>query len=168
MAKISSREKNLAVVVVLVVAAMSIQRMKREQRTELLNAQGEVASAKERVNQSRALMASLPKAAADEPDRRPAAMNDMTMRMMKDVTLPVEVKGIRVVSVDHPTPGEYKMVVEGRFGGIMKFISYLERPEGDFRLNHIDLAKSEEKPKEGEAPEESRDLRGTFTLVRRG
>lgn len=167
MAKMNAREKNLGVLVLLVVVALAIQRVNREHRDEVDNLTGDLVAARDRVQQSRALMASMPKPTV-ETDRRPAALNETTMRMLKDVTVPLEIRDVKVVSVDHPTPAEFKMVIEGRFGGLMRFLSYLERPDGDFRVNHVDINRVQETAKEAnEESPNARALRGTFQLSRR-
>lgn len=163
----NAREKNLGVLVLLVVVALAIQRVNREHRDEVDNLTGDLVAARDRVQQSRALMASMPKPTV-ETDRRPAALNETTMRMLKDVTVPLEIRDVKVVSVDHPTPAEFKMVIEGRFGGLMRFLSYLERPDGDFRVNHVDINRVQETAKEAnEESPNARALRGTFQLSRR-
>lgn len=170
MTQLKSREKNLGVLVLLVVVALLNQRANRQNRDDADNLIGDLVAARDRVQQSRALMASVPKTVA-ETDRRPAALNETTMRMLKDVTIPVEIQDVKVVSVDHPTPADFKMVIEGRFGGLMRFLSYLERPDGDFRVNHVDIGRVQaEGAKEGAVDEEAanaRALRGTFQLSRR-
>ncbi len=170
MPKMSAREKNLGVIVILVVVSLFQQRVRRGHKEDIDNMTGEIIAAKERVQQSRALMASAPKPAADEPDRRPAALNETTMKMLRDMTVPVEIKDVKVTSVEHPSPSEFRMIVEGRFSGMMRFLSYLERPEGDFKVNHVEIGRvnGEASKDTEEAPANARDLRGTFNLVRRG
>ena len=168
MAKLNSREKNLGIMILLVVVAMVNQRVNRQHREEADNMTGELVAARDRVQQSRALMASVPKPTL-ETDRRPAALNETTMRMLKDVTVPVEIRDVKVVSLDHPTPAEFRMVIEGRFGGLMRFLSYLERPDGDFRVNHVDInrVQAEGAKESDEESPNARALRGTFQLSRR-
>ncbi len=168
MTTLKPREKNLGLMILFVVLALVNQRVNRHHREEQENLTGDLIAARDRVQQSRALMASVPKATT-EVDRRPAALNETTMRMLKDVTVPVEIRDVKVVSLDHPTPAEFKMVIEGRFGGLMRFLSYLERPDGDFRVNHVDINRvraESAKDADEEAPN-ARALRGTFQLSRR-
>lgn len=167
MKQMNSREKNLGVVIVLVALAMFHQKSDRQRKEEVEGMESLLAGARVRVEQSRSLMAAVPQAV--ESDRRPAALNDTTMRLLSDVTVPVEIKDVKVISVDHPSPTEFKMVLEGRFGGLMRFLSYLERPEGDFQVKHVDIGVAAPgTPKEtDEESTDARALRGTFQLVRR-
>ncbi len=167
MAKLQPRERNLGIIVILVVTTLFGQRISRKHKDEILGLQGQIFSARQRVQASRALLASAPKPTSVE--RRPAMLNDTTMRMLKDVTVPVEIRDIKVVSVDHPSEAEFKMVLEGRFGGLMKFLSYLERPDGDFRVNHVDIARVHpDAPANADESEVgARSLRSTIQLTRR-
>lgn len=164
----TKREKTLGTVVVLVISSLSWQRVSRFQREEEATLRSQLLVVRDRVEASRALMATAPK--VEEHDRRPAALNDTTMRMLRDLTIPPEIQEVKVENVEHPTPAEYRVSLSGEFKGIMRYLSYLERPDGDFRVNHVQMGRIvPTAPKEGEEfATPPRRVHGLFTLTRRG
>jgi hypothetical protein len=163
----SNRERYLMGLVGLVAVSLAGQRISKARKIQVDELEGQLAAARKRVEESRALMAAAPKVV--EPERRPAALNDITMRILKDLTVPPELEDVKITAVDHTNATDYRMIVEGEFSGLMRFLSYLERPEGDFKVNHVDIARPPQAPvaQSEEGAPVKRTLKGTFSLSRR-
>lgn len=163
MKELSLREKNLGVVVVVVCALGLWWYLARNLHRRTAALEAEVLTTNERIRQGNATLASL-RSATPGDARAPAAAivhGKVSMALLKDLTVPAESAAVSVVAVSRADNGQYTMTVEGKFGEMMRFLSYLERRESRFSVGNIQFGRAQSET-------DGRRIRANLTLAMKG
>jgi len=60
--------------------------------------------------------------------------NRLTLTLLRDLTVPEEAASIRVVGLEKVGENGFRLSIEGGFPEVMRFVSFLERPESRFAI----------------------------------
>lgn len=173
MKKLTAREKNLGVMVLVVCLLAAWWYEGRILEKKMAEVQAGIDSAQDQIRNMNASVATL-RAATDGPlgAGSPAtgpkiAQSKLTMTLLQDLTLPPESENIRVVSVTRLENSGFSMQVEGGFAEMMKFLSYLERMDSRFSVGNVQLGKAAETPDaSGKLPIQR--IRGSIQIAMKG
>lgn len=148
MREFNSREKNLGVICVAFLMLVAWWYVARMLKKEFVFTDAERFHTLEQVRQTGASLAQMQIAL----DKYKATMGPIgvqavsgklsTMTMLKDLTIPSESMAVKLVSMTRHESGAFQLDIEGEFGSMMRFLSYLEREKSQFSLGNVSLLKT--------------------------
>lgn len=162
MRELTLREKNLSVIVVIVCGFGMWWYTARMFHRRIEGMESEILGLNERIRQTNGSLAQLRSAgAAGSTSATPTISNSrVSLALLKDLTLPMESEAVRVVTVNRGENGAYTMTVEGQFGEMMRFLSYLERQDSRFSVGGIQFGRISENG--------VRRIRASFQIAAKG
>lgn len=178
---LNAREKNLALVVVIVSALGGWWYQSRNLAKKEAVLEGDTLALEERIRQTGASVAELRAAveagrgakegAPGQPVRPQIKQSLATLSLLEDLTLPRETRNLRVVSVTRGDGGAFSMTIEGQFAEIMRYLSFLERAESRFSVGNVTLGRMDEtdrQPDSSISTQRARQVRGNIQIVMKG
>ena len=179
MKQMNPREKNLALLVLFVGLIVGWGRVRKMFDKQVEELRSQLSRSQDQLNSSKALIAkaTAPIAAPVVQSNATGAGSRVTMSILKDVTTAREARAVRIVRLDRSGDGSFRLVAEGRFAEMMRFIGMLERMEGRFTVQGGDLSRvaAEVKPTAtptmtatSEPAEPKREIRASLTLNMKG
>lgn len=171
MKELSKREKNLMVAVLGVCTLGGWWYMDRQMSREAQFAGAEVLAVQEQIRQTQSslnqLQGTLDSMKGNGQPTGPVVPNAIsTMALLKDLTLPQESLQVKIVSVTRADGTTFNLSVEGNFGSMMRFLSYLEREKSKFSVGNVSLAKSGDTPRGGVGG--PRQIRASLSISMKG
>jgi hypothetical protein len=141
---LSNREKNMGVMVLglsLFIIGWGI-RSRWDRKVE--QGKESLLGLEERLNQSKKLltMGNEPEAPLLSSTAVPADSNS-SLFLLRDLTDSDVAKKVRIISAERGLNGVYRLEVEGEFQELMRFMGFLERQEGKFVLQTVNIHRSE-------------------------
>ncbi len=165
MKALNAREKNLGLLVLFFGLMFMWWSITRNMEREIAIAEGDTTGMTERLRQGQAsvalLNASLSGPAPGAGATGFIAQSATSLALLKELTLPVETKNLKILSVNRADATNFNMVVEGRFIEMMRFISYLERHESNISVGNVGLSRGEN------TTGNSGNIRGTISIAMR-
>ena len=99
-------------------------------QTDVLQLQHRVEAAEAQLKRTHILMASVP-----EEQVRITHPAGLSLTLLQELTLPLEADRVEVVSLSRSSPPKVTLTLEGEYADLMRYVGYLERDEGRFRIS---------------------------------
>lgn len=84
------------------------------------------------------------------------AEEKVTLSLLWDLNAPGVARGsdggVRIVGVERSSPKSFRLTIEGKFAELMRYVSYLERPDGRFVLVAAEVVRSGGAGGKGQTP----------------
>ncbi len=136
MRELKKSEKNLLFAILISLLVVLFLKVKKNGETRISIVKSEISSYSEKLNKTKQLLA-LP----IKPTKETPEMNSITMTLLKNLSASSEVAKLEISSVLKTSETSFQINCQGKFQEIMKYLSYLERMEGEFKVETIKLKK---------------------------
>lgn len=174
MKQMNPREKNLALLVLIISTMVAWGAIKKQMKKEMDRINASIAAAEAQVEQSKAALVQLttPHAVKNKVTQ-PAPTFDgvATLNILRDITMSKEAGQIRISRLERVGDKGYRVIADGSFSQMMHFLSYLERMNGRFSVTSGELSKLQSEQKDqGDVvlSQPKREIRATLNLSLRG
>jgi len=173
MRELNGREKFLGSAVLVFGLLFGWWQISRNMTRQIALLEADIGGVNDRIRQTNSTVAQLNATLAGPANSATAAtpvvpQSGNSLTILRELTMPSESQNLKVISVSRTDATGFAIQVEGRFGEMMRFISYLERADSRIQVGNVGLSRQPESAIEGVSGVVVRNIRGNITISLRG
>lgn len=154
MRALNPREKKLFLAIIVVCGVSGTLWFEKNLQSRVRDIENELAVIQDKINKM--VTRSVARTAA------PGSANQVSTRWMEEITGTRHVQWLRVVRFDRTAENSFKIILEGKFTDLARFLGYLEREKSRFQVVSSELERIAGRV------EPERAIRGTLFLSAKG
>lgn len=159
MRELKKSEKNLLLAVIISLFVIFYGRVKKDGEARITIIKREISDYSERLNKTKQLLAIPITPLKETPDT-----NSITMTLLENLSISSQVSKVEITSVVKQSETNFQINCTGRFSELMRYLSYLERSDGAFKVETLKLKKSSQ-TEQPESPESK--IEGVINISKR-